>query len=392
MQTQQNRAKQVTPGGAPKPNNKIYNKKYPNRQIRKNKILGILFAVIAALALVCTVMFSLFVYSESPFFSYWRTIWIETAMSTMRHQWLATAFIPGDKIDAVMAEVTTNDVIGGKDVLRPSDETADGSETDNKRSDDPLDQKNLVVGGYDYAGNKVLFFFFFFFIVVSEIVIGSFKGKIMLVDDPSRVFVGQTPYPGIEGLRIRAMMDYYDAIAGINASGFADPYENGNGGEVVGMSCSNGNYWGSYTGMYGSIVITEDDKLVVGNINIWSNYNIRDGIQFGPVLIADGIKQVEGSAGFGIQPRTAIGQREDGVIVFLVIDGRDVTHSIGCTVGDMADILVDYGVENAACCDGGASSVLAYDGQVITKNCSLNPAYGRPLPNAFLVRRKSDTK
>lgn len=47
--------------------------------------------------------------------------------------------------------------------------------------------------------------------------------------------------------------------------------------------------------------------------------------QFSPVLIADGVKQVSGSAGYGLQPRTAIGQRADGVIALLVIDGRDVS-------------------------------------------------------------------
>lgn len=39
-------------------------------------------------------------------------------------------------------------------------------------------------------------------------------------------------------------------------------------------------------------------------------------------------------------------------------------------------------------CDGGSSSVLAYNGEVINKNSSLNPDYGRRLPNAFLVAPK----
>ena len=127
----------------------------------------------------------------------------------------------------------------------------------------------------------------------------------------------------------------------------------------------------------------------MGNISLWNTYtNIRDGIQFSPVLIANGVKQVSGSAGYGLQPRTAIGQREDGVIALLVIDGRNVSHSIGCTVGDMADILMSYNIINASSCDGGASSVLAYNGEVITKNCSANPSLGRILPNAWLLRRK----
>ena len=106
------------------------------------------------------------------------------------------------------------------------------------------------------------------------------------------------------------------------------------------------------------------------------------------MLIADGEAQIEGSGGYGIQPRTAIGQREDGVIVFLVVDGRIPGWSLGCTMGDLIEILQKYGVVNAACCDGGSSSVLAYNGEVINKNSSLNPDYGRRLPNAFLVAPK----
>ena len=44
------------------------------------------------------------VYSNIPFIAKWRTIYIETAMSTMNHKWLATYFIPKSVIDAVMAK------------------------------------------------------------------------------------------------------------------------------------------------------------------------------------------------------------------------------------------------------------------------------------------------
>ena len=108
------------------------------------------------------------------------------------------------------------------------------------------------------------------------------------------------------------------------------------------------------------------------------------------VLIADGEKRVKGSAGYGIQPRTAIGQRDDGVIVMLVVDGRDPSHSLGCTVGECADILAKYGCVNAACCDGGSSSVMEYGGKVINKNSSKNPEFGRRLPNAWLVKSKKN--
>lgn len=359
---------------------------------KKSRRIGIIFTVFAFLAAACTVLYTLFAFSSLPFFTYWRTIWIETAMTTGHHHWLAENLVPYDSVTEVMSNATTKqDVIGGKNGLQPNGDGGDNLPSAFKKVDDILGQKNLQVGDLDYAGNKVLINDLEEGLIVSEIVGSNFRGKIMLIDDPSRVYLGMTPTPGVSGLRIRAMMQEYDAIAGINASGFLDPYENGNGSDVVGLSCASGEYWGKFISDYGSIVLTDDNRLVVGNISVWENYNIRDGVQFGPVLIADGVARVSGSAGYGIQPRTAIGQRADGVIAFLVIDGRNISWSLGCTVGDLVDILMAYKIENAACCDGGASSCIAYKDEVITKNCSLNPAYGRPLPNAFLVRKKADS-
>ena len=389
-------------------------RRHPKKHISLGSIISkkyITIPICAVIVLVLTYLFLIF--SNIPFIAYWRTIYIETAMTTADHQWLATAFIPKSVIDDVMSKKTdTSDVIGGSEHLtettEPSEttdsldgttapETTDDvettapdtdSETAVSDPDDILGQANLKVGDKDYAGYTVSVNDIEQGIVISDISGQGYRGKVMLIDDPSRVYLGTTTMKGVEGLRIRAMMEEYGAIAGINASGFADPNDSGTGGDIIGLSYSDGEYWGEEVSYYGSILITEDDKLVVGNVRDWKNYEIRAGIQFGPVLIADGEAQIEGSGGYGIQPRTAIGQREDGVIVFLVVDGRNPGWSLGCTMGDLIEILQKYGVVNAACCDGGSSSVLAYNGEVINKNSSLNPDYGRRLPNAFLVAPK----
>ena len=389
-------------------------RRHPKKHISLGSIISkkyITIPICAVIVLVLTYLFLIF--SNIPFIAYWRTIYIETAMTTADHQWLATAFIPKSVIDDVMSKKTdTSDVIGGSEHLtettEPSESTdsLDGttapettddvettapdtdSETAVSDPDDILGQANLKVGDKDYAGYTVSVNDIEQGIVISDISGQGYRGKVMLIDDPSRVYLGTTTMKGVEGLRIRAMMEEYGAIAGINASGFADPNDSGTGGDIIGLSYSDGEYWGEEVSYYGSILITEDDKLVVGNVRDWKNYEIRAGIQFGPVLIADGEAQIEGSGGYGIQPRTAIGQREDGVIVFLVVDGRNPGWSLGCTMGDLIEILQKYGVVNAACCDGGSSSVLAYNGEVINKNSSLNPDYGRRLPNAFLVAPK----
>lgn len=389
-------------------------RRHPKKHISLGSIISKKYITIPICAVIILVLTYLFlIFSNIPFIAYWRTIYIETAMTTADHQWLATAFIPKSVIDDVMSKKTdTSDVIGGSEHLTettepskttdPLDGTTAPETTDNVETtapdtdsetavsdpDDILGQANLKVGDKDYAGYTVSVNDIEQGIVISDISGQGYRGKVMLIDDPSRVYLGTTTMKGVEGLRIRAMMEEYGAIAGINASGFADPNDSGTGGDIIGLSYSDGEYWGEEVSYYGSILITEDDKLVVGNVRDWKNYEIRAGIQFGPVLIADGEAQIEGSGGYGIQPRTAIGQREDGVIVFLVVDGRNPGWSLGCTMGDLIEILQKYGVVNAACCDGGSSSVLAYNGEVINKNSSLNPDYGRRLPNAFLVAPK----
>ena len=374
---------------------------------RKKKRLIKAIVIPSSIVAFLTACYLVIAFSSIPFIAYWRGIWIETAMTTGTKQWLATAFFPKSVIDEVMKDFTTNtDVVGGGDALKPKDETttppSDDSSTatpdepeknEPEAPSDPLNQNNLSVGGKDYAGNTVLVNDKEEGIVISEIIGKNFRGQIMLIDDPSRVFIGTTVYKGDEGMRILDMMSVYGAVAGTNASGFRDPGGEGMGGEVAGLTMSNGETWGKYNPNRSSMVLTTDNKLVVGNVGgNWKDYNIRDGMQFYPVLIADGERQVSGSNGYGLQPRTAVGQRGDGVICFLVIDGRQPGWSLGCTVGEMADILEAYGIINAACCDGGASSALAYGDELTTKNCSQNPSIGRLLPNAFLVRSKKDTE
>lgn len=360
-------------------------------------------AALGTVLVLLVLLYATFVFANIPFVRTLRDLYIETAMTTGDHQWLATAFIPHAIIDEVMAKRVSNpDIVGGLVTERGNEESeAPESALETEPTSPPVTEKDegvtaenifslaLEAGDLDYVGNVIETYDREQGLVISHIDHGSYKGYVMLVDDPSRVYLAPTLYKNKEGMRIRSMLDSYDAIAGINASGFNDPNDSGHGGDVIGLSCSSGEYWGSYLNYYGSVVFTEDDRLVVGNLSVWRDYKVRDGIQFGPVLVANGKAQVEGSAGWGIQPRTAIGQREDGVVIMLVIDGRNLSWSLGCTVGDLAEIMLAYGAVNASCCDGGSSSVLAYDGVVINKNSSLNPDYGRRLPNAFLVKRKA---
>ncbi|MBO5218946.1 MAG: hypothetical protein J6C52_05925, partial [Clostridia bacterium] len=253
----------------------------------KKKYIWIPLAAILLLA----AMYAAAVYSPIPFIARWRAIWIETAMTTADHQWLATAFIPKSVIDDVMSKQTdTSDIVGGglhlletttpPETTAVPEDTGIADETDAPEETtvpeetappepvvtDILGQAELTVGGKDYAGYTVLTNDIEEGIVISEVTGTGYKGRVMLIDDPSRVYLGTTTMKNKEGLRIKSMLSHYDAIAGINASGFADPNDAGHGGDVIGLSYSDGEFWGSAVSYYGSVLMTSDDKLVVGNV------------------------------------------------------------------------------------------------------------------------------
>ena len=135
-------------------------------------------------------------------------------MTTRTHQWLAQWFFPKSVIDKVMAGATIDkDIQGGADNLKNNEDNSPGTQTKPTRleNNDILKQKSLNVGDTDYAGNTVVINDIDEGLVVSEIVTATYRGKIMLIDDPSRVYVGMTQYPGVTGMRILNMMETYNA-------------------------------------------------------------------------------------------------------------------------------------------------------------------------------------
>ena len=61
----------------------------------------------------------------------------------------------------------------------------------------------------------------------------------------------------------------------------------------------------------------------------------------------------------GASPRTAVGQKRDGTLIFYTIDGRRSGHSIGASLSQVAQRLMELGCETALCLDGGGSTTLA---------------------------------
>ena len=110
---------------------------------------------------------------------------------------------------------------------------------------------------------------------------------------------------------------------------------------------------------------------------------IRDAITFGPALIVNGEPVSVKGQSSGLNPRTAIGQRADGAVLMLVIDGRQAS-SLGATYSDLITIMLEYGAINAINMDGGSSSLMYYKGEYLNTGVSLTGS--RNMPTAFIVR------
>ena len=198
----------------------------------------------------------------------------------------------------------------------------------------------------------------------------GYQGFLVAIYDPSRIHIATSKYLGVRGESILTVSERENAIIAMNASGFYDPDWNSNGALPHGTVISYGNIVSDYEDAQmggGFIGFNQDNKLILGNMSkeeaLKKGY--RDAIEFGPYLIVNGKRSfIKGNGGWGIAPRSAIGQRKDGIVLFLVINGR-IPSSIGADMVDLTDIMEQYGAYNAANLDGGSSSELVIDGKII---------------------------
>ena len=104
-------------------------------------------------------------------------------------------------------------------------------------------------------------------------------------------------------------------------------------------------------------------------------------------LVVNGEPRQMNGSGSGANPRTVIGQREDGAVLLLVTDGRGASGHLGATASDLIDVMMEYGAINAANLDGGSSSSMYYNNQYEMTSVTLyysNSSW--KLPTAFVVK------
>ena len=212
-----------------------------------------------------------------------------------------------------------------------------------------------------------------------------FVGYLLEIPNPQRIQVATAEDIQEKGDTTSRIAKKNNAVAAINGGGFYDPNGTGTGRLPYGFIIHEGKY------LLGQQVddkervdfvgMTRSGNLIAGNYNKKELHDlgVTEGLTFGPPLIMNGKKVIRsGDGGWGISPRSAIGQKKDGTMMFLVIDGRQPGYSIGATLVD------EKGAYIAANLDGGSSTTLYYNGNVVNKPADLLGE--RMIPTAFIVK------
>ena len=420
------RVQQPAPAPAGKHGRKAKKAKKPKKKKSLGHRLLILFLVLAILA----GLYLTAVYSDIPFIAKWRTAYIQTAMNTLSHQWLATAFIPRSVIDKVVAEMeAAREAQIGVNSEWDEEEIASRNPTltDTKgmskeeitfynlfwEVDVPsmqayvkehpdalaagwsrinIDKSALTDNGTSIRtiqGEQVLAIDAQNEILIAREKGSTYRGVLVIMKDPSRLSLQAASTLGSVGQVCGKIAEAHGGVIGMTGSGFIDPGGTGNGGTLAGYAMCNGKSYGGHMGYgYKRLELHEDNRIYIRDSDSEVSPGTTDAVEFSPAMIIDGETVVNARSGFSdLQPRACLGQSKYGEIIALLVEGR-LTTSVGISVPDCAAIMAKHDCMQAMNLDGGTSAMIWYKGKYIMR--SSNPALtaGRTLPNAFVYAGK----
>ena len=322
----------------------------PVRQVRPRLTVGcvirrtLLVIITVILVLVVGLLAMLYTLVTGPSESM-RDQLVLSATQASATKWIPGLFIGQAKVD----EIVEKSAQVQEEVIQMGDQntgahTADGEEVEN----------------WDNAIDGMIF---------KNKTTATFHAYILLVKDPSRVYVGTSSdyHSGKTGARIFDEADQEGAIAAINAGEFKDTNGQGTGDTPIGLTYSKGQcVWDdkavrTFIGFDDNGVLHAADSMTRAQAD---ELGIRDAVSFqnGNTLITnDGtnvsLYYAEGNV--GLAQRTAIAQRADGTVILVVTDGRSAS-SLGATRNDIIDLLVEEGAVVAGMLDGGSSAMMYY--------------------------------
>lgn len=319
-----------------------------------------------------------------------KNLFVSTILETGAMQFLASWFFSEEEILAITDENSMSHIVEEVDtdrivVQRPDQQDSPGEVP------------------FDLNGIELV-----------EIPGRAFLAKMLIINDPSRVRLA-TIFPWSDedhsksGKTLEELVSGGGYLAGINGGEY---FSDGNwGGMPKGLVVCDGEIQYNIP-KKGDVMVgfNRDDILVVKDIgdmtaeqvkDMVEEEQIRDAVSFKDVqqnnsnhftkLIINGVVREISGSGSGANPRTAIGQREDGAVLMLVTDGRGAAGHLGATAADLISIMQEYGAVNAANLDGGSSSAMYYDNAYEMTSVTLYYSTSSwKLPTAFVVEKRED--
>ena len=283
-----------------------------------------------------------------------RVFWITTAMETGDHQYFANIFYSEETIKNVMSENFLDEI-----------------QEDTDASSITIGQEEKITSYTSAYEKEILEHDSGALYKLIQFKYQEFDCHMIAIYDPTRVEVAYNKRL-YEGRILSDILKTSDGILGINGGGYS-----WNSGYPQGLIVHNGKIvYSSNTSKHITAAINEDGVLIIGRLSASDvkKKKIKEAVSFGPALIVNGkAANFRGTGGSGLNPRTVIAQRKDGIILFLVVNGYGNRLSWkgrgGVYVTDLIKILQRYDVYNAANMDGGSSTTMVIDGELINDPC-----------------------
>lgn len=329
----------------------------------------VLLAILDLGALGCLLL------AYGPFGNF-KSYLVTTAMSTMNHKYVARVLYSENTINSVLKEnvIIELDENTDTDAITIGEYKRDSFESEYEEQILKKEERNDLYKTFNFTEDGSTFY-------------------VTVIYDPSKVSLALSSTFGIDGQTIKSITRENNGIIGINASGFEDAGGGGTGAYATGNVIKNGklvwqgkpNHWGG-----GLIGFNKEHKLVLTkeSPSVAIKNGMVDAVTFGPFLIVNGKSAyTKGNGGSGYQPRSIIAQRQDGVVLFIIIDGNGSKYGFrgGVSFNKMVEILERYKAYNAANLDGGASSILIINDQIINNPVGTSMTGERYHPNAWIV-------
>lgn len=405
---------------------------------KKNRLKTL--AIVLALVLFCELCYFFVIYTNNGFISKWRSIYIETAMDTLDHKWLATAIIPSDVIAEVMdarAMTLSQQENLESSWSKPEDAEPDSSDEteidmtviekvdpevkakeefdkyfydvdpvslqayldahpealDNGWANLKINEAGLNDNGTDIKtihGEQILAIDVPNKILLIRVKGDGFQGVLAIAKDPAQLYLRPSSKLWTIGETVAEIASANNGVLAMTGSAFIDPDGGGNGGELAGYAMYDGvgDGYGHMGRGYKRLEIHEDNLMYIKDAPSDVGKGTTDAVEFGPALVVDGEIVVDANCGYtGIHPRAAIGQSDKYEVMMLIIEGRLPLRSLGTNVIVCAEILKLHGCMQAMNLDGGTSAIMWYDGETITACSNQLLPDGRPLPTALVYER-----